>query len=322
MNVSLAWQETCKNLAPALQAACRQTPVSGSPAALLRQLEAAQPEWPFQYRFNRGGWYRLGGVVDGDGKRVSDNLEHWAERALKTHDGDLTLLLEMLEDTPLYATRLTGSTHYLIARTGDAPADFLQLEIEALQEMRGHRLGAGEPNSLNELIDPVGIKPDLQAFGQAAYHFRRLAHIGALLTRMTAQSTEPPPILRLLADWQASSAGNASDFSNHWLIALREYLDRYQQTQYRAQPIAIGSGKPPAFELVQGTNGLKLQSALHAFDHETGYPFSWFFHLLTTRAVPHWVAQTVVEDALNGFAYLPQRDVEVVRNWLHRPYVV
>ena len=42
--------------------------------------------------------------------------------------------------------------------------------------------------------------------------------------------------------------------------------------------------------------------------------------MLTTKAVPHWVAQTVVEDALAGFAYLPQRDVEIVRAWLHRPY--
>jgi hypothetical protein len=39
-------------------------------------------------------------------------------------------------------------------------------------------------------------------------------------------------------------------------------------------------------------------------------------------AVPHWVAQTVIEDALNGFAYLPQRDMEVVRHWLHQPYAV
>jgi hypothetical protein len=88
MNTTLAWQETCKNLAPALQAACKQTPVSSAPAALVRQLEAAQPEWPFQYRFNRGGWYRLGGVVDGEGQRVSDNLEIWAEGALNAHDGN------------------------------------------------------------------------------------------------------------------------------------------------------------------------------------------------------------------------------------------
>jgi len=49
---------------------------------------------------------------------------------------------------------------------------------------------------------------------------------------------------------------------------------------------------------------------------------AWYFHMLTSKAVPHWVAQSVVEDALAGFAYLPQRDVDVVRGWLHRPYSV
>jgi hypothetical protein len=42
--------------------------------------------------------------------------------------------------------------------------------------------------------------------------------------------------------------------------------------------------------------------------------------MLTGRALPHWVAQAVVEDAMNGFAYLPQRDTDLVRRWLHRPY--
>jgi hypothetical protein len=314
------WQEYCKNLAPGLQSACKSAPVSGGPAALVKALEAAHPEWPFHYRFNRGGWYRLGGVVDAADEPLSDNLEAWAEAALEARDGDLPALLEDLEATPLYATRLAGSTHYLVAPTGDASADFLQLEIEELRETLGHRLGEGEPNSLDELVDPDGMPHHGRALGQPVYHFRRLTHIGAILSRMSAQSPEPPPISRLLEDWRHSSAGHASAFHQHWLIALREYLDRYQQTQYRAQPIAVRSGKPPTFALAEGANGLKLQSALHVFDRESGYPFAWFFHMLSTQAVPHWVARVVVEDALNGFAYLPQRDVDIVRNWLHRPY--
>ena len=47
---------------------------------------------------------------------------------------------------------------------------------------------------------------------------------------------------------------------------------------------------------------------------------AWFFLMVTSKRVPHSVAQTVVEDALNGFAYLPQRDIDVVRHWLHQPY--
>ena len=326
MNTTLAWQEYCKNLTPALQSACKQTPVSSDIGELLRQLESAQPEWPFQHRLSRGGWYRPGGVVDASGNPLSDNLEAWAEAALDAHGGDLALLLEELEATPRYATRFIGSTHYLIAPTGEGAADFLQLEIEQLQETGSHRLGEGEPNSISELIDPLEIKTRLQAPLQtstaARYHFRRLAHVGAMLARMNSQTPETPPIQRLLADWQNSSAGIAAPFHQHWLIAFREYLDRYQQTQYRAQPIATYASKPPAFTLAADTSGLPLHAALQAFDREIGYPFAWFSHLLTTKAVPQWVAQTTVEDALNGFAYLPQRDVDIVRNWLHRPYVV
>lgn len=322
MKDTLAWQEYCKNLAPSIQECCSRTPVSGGPAALVKQLDQELPEWQFRHRFNRGGWYRLGGVVDAAGQGVADNLETWAETALEARDGDLGQLLDDLEATPLYATRLVGSTHYLVAPAGENPADFLQLEIEELQEVRSHRLGEGDPASLNELVDPAALPPRPHPLGLPVYRFRRLLHVGATLQRMAAQSPEPPPIQRLLNDWNHSSAGHTTALNNHWVIALREYLDRYQQTQYRAQPIAILSGKPPAFDVSQGTNELKLQAALQAFDREVGYPLAWFFHMLTTKAVPHWVAQTVVEDALAGFAYLPQRDVEVVRNWLHRPYAV
>jgi hypothetical protein len=189
-----------------------------------------------------------------------------------------------------------------------------------------HRLGEGEPNSLSELIDLPGIlsrpRPAIRASNEPRYHFRRLVHIGATLERMTARLPEAPPIQRLLSDWQASSAGMTAEFSRHWLIAIREYLDRYRQTQYRAQVIAVFSGKLPGFAPESDTNGIKLHAALQTFDRQIGYPFAWFFHLLITKAVPHWVAQTAVEDALNGYAYLPQRDLGIVRNWLHRPYLV
>jgi hypothetical protein len=91
---------------------------------------------------------------------------------------------------------------------------------------------------------------------------------------------------------------------------------------FRAQPIATQAGEAPDFSATVGTSGLKLNEALSHFDHATGYPMAWYFHMLTSKAVPHWVAQAVVEDSLAGFAYLPQRDVDVVRRWLHRPYSI
>jgi hypothetical protein len=188
--------------------------------------------------------------------------------------------------------------------------------------MRVHQLFANHPSSVEELVDPRGGSDKPQPVGLPHYAFRRIQHVGAFLKRMLAQKPEPAGIHRMVADWSQSSAANTSDFYNHWVIATREHLDRYHQPVFRAQPIATLAGEPPEFAAAPGTTELKLQAALSQFDRGAGYPMAWYFHMLTSKAVPHWVAQSVVEDALAGFAYLPQRDVDVVRGWLHRPYSV
>ena len=319
-----AWSEYCKTLAPAIVEAANRAPVSAGPGALLKELARDIPDWHFHHVFCRGGWYRLGGVVAADGSRVADNLEAWAEDALDERDGDFAHLAEDFAGQTLYATRLEGRTHYLVAAVGDGAADFLQLEIEDLQEVRAHRLFSGNPapSSVEELVDPRLVPGAAQPLEMPRYRFKRLLHIGAVLQRMLAQRPEQAPIHRMLEDWTRSSAGTTSVFHNHWVIAVREHLDRYQQTLVSAQPIATFTGDLPEFGAASGTSGLKLQDALIAFDRTVGYPFSWYFHMITGKAIPHWVAQAVVEDALAGFAYLPQKDVEVVRGWLHRPYSV
>lgn len=322
MKDNLAWSEYCKTLAPAIVETCTKVPVSSGPGALVKALGAALPDWHFRHAINRGGWYRLGGVIDGAGQRVSDSLEGWVEEALDQRDGDIGRLIDDYADESLFATRLVGQTHYLVASVGDDTDDFLQLEIEDLQEMRVHRLFANEPASLEEIVDPRGGADTPVPTGLPAYQFRRLQHIGAFLRRMQAQKPEPAPIHRMIADWTASSASNASAYFNHWVIATREHLDRFQQAILRAQPIPARAGDPPEFGAEPGTSQLKLHEALSHFDRECGYPMAWYFHMLSTKAVPHWVAQSVVEDALAGFAYLPQKDVDVVRGWLHRPYAV
>ena len=322
MKEAQAWSEYCKSLSPAVVETCVNVPVSNGPGALVKALGQALPDWKFRHTLSRGGWYRLGGIVDANGQRVSDNLESWVEAALDERDGDFGKLIDDFAEQTLYATRLVGQTHYLVAASGEETDDFLQLEIEDLQEMRVHRLFANDPGTLEELIDPRGSASNPQPLGLPFYTFRRLQHIGAFLKRMLAQKPEPAAVHRMIEDWAKSSAGAASTFYNHWVIATREHLDRYHQSVFRAQPIATLAGEPPEFDAAPGTSGLKLNAALTHFDRETGYPMAWYFHMLTSKAVPHWVAQTVVEDALTGFAYLPQRDVDIVRSWLHRPYSV
>lgn len=321
MKESLAWLEFCKSMSPTIVEACTQTPATGDPGALVKALTNALPEWAFRHALARGGWYRLGGLVTAQGEAVTDNLEQWVEKELDARDGDLGALAEDYGDQGWHATRLVGKTHYLTAQTGDEVDDFLQLEIEELQEMRAHKLFANQPASIEELVDPRTQQAALP-LGLPFYKLRRLQHMGGFLARMRAQKPEPAPIHRMLEDWASSSAGQTSRYDNHWVIATREHLDRYHQSVFRAQPIATLIGTPPEFAAPSGTQGMKLQEALVHFDRQAGYPMAWYFHMLTTHAVPHWVAQSVIEDTLTGFAYLPEQDIAVVRRWLHQPYTL
>lgn len=310
-------------LAQALTESCVRVPVAQGPDGLARELARIAPQYAFREVLVRGGWYRLGGVVDAQGRHVADDIERWAGEELAAHGDDFAALAADCAERELRATRLTGKTHYWVARSGDGAADFIQLEIEELQEVVCHALFPdGEmPASIEDLVDPRDACPGNQAaLGLPFYTLRRITDIADFLSGMRAQKPEPQPIHRFLEAWDGSSAGRASGFSNHWVLAVREHLDRYRQPVRGATPVAALNGAPPRFESNYGARGLMLAAALQRFDRQVGYPMAWFFHMLTTKRVPHAVAAAVVEDMRGGFRYLSERDVQVVMDWLHRPY--
>lgn len=322
MTAPTAWAELCKSLTPGIIEACAAASVGAGASALTREISRHVPDRAFREVLCRGGWYRLGGVLDARGERLADELEAWANAELEARDGDLAVLQEDFADSGISATHLAGRTHYLVAPTGAGPADFLLLEIEDLQEIRAHALFARETpaSTLDELLDARDSSASAMPLGLPSYRFRRLSHVGDILNRMWAQAIEAQPIHRFFADWESCSAGRATAFCNHWVLALREHLDRYRNAIIRAKPVSTLDGTVPRFTARQGTSGLALHETLNAFDRQVGYPMAWFFHMLTTRAVPHWVAVSVAEDAQAGFSYLPERDLAVVRGWLHKAY--
>ena len=310
-------------LSTVLAEACVQVPVAQGPAALARELARIAPGLTFREVLARGGWYRLGGVIDAAGAAVADDLEHWAEAELSAHGDDMQALADDYGERGLRATRLTGKTHYWVAATGGGAADYLQVEIEELQEVVCHALFHHDalPGSIEELVDPRDACGGAQTpLGVPFHALRRVVHVEDFLARMRAQKPEPQPIHRFVEAWEQCSAGHAAQFSHHWVVAVREHLDRYRQPIYNATPVAAVNGQPPKFEISFGTRGLALHDALTRFDRQVGYPMAWFFHMLTTKSVPHAVAAAVVEDMQSGFRYLPERDVQVVKDWLHRPF--
>lgn len=305
---------------------CVRVPATAGPGALTRELARTAPELAFREVLARGGWYRLGGVVDAAGTRVTDDIEKWAEAELATRNDDFSALHDDYAGRGLMATRLTGRTHYLVASTGPAATDFIQLEIEELQEMACHTLFAGDtpPGSVEELVAPQGDdKASVRrpvALGAPFLALRRLAPVADILARMRAQKPEPQAIHRFINAWDNSSAGAATQFSRHWVLGVREHLDCYRQTIVHATPIAAVNGASPRFDGGFGVQGLSLRSALSRYDKAAGYPLAWFFNMITTRSVPHALATAVIDDMQSGFHYLPERDGAVVKEWLYRPY--
>jgi hypothetical protein len=313
------WDEVARQVAEL----CVRVPVAAGPGALARELGKAVPQLAFREVLVRGGWYRLGGVVDAAGRHVADDLEKWVEAELAARDDDLGALCDDYADSGLTATRLSGRTHYLVAATGYGTADFVQVEIEELQELACHRLFDAEtpPGSIEELVDPR--RDDSKAakpLGAPFFALRRLTAASDMLARMRAQKPEPQAIHRFIEAWESSSAGAASQFSNHWVLGVREHLDRYRQTIVQASPVAALNGTPPRFDGAFGVQGLALHNALMRYDKAVGYPMAWFFNMITSRSVPHALAGAVIEDTQAGFNYLPDRDAEVVKAWLYRPY--
>ncbi len=310
------------DLSRAATEACLRVPVAAGPGSLARELQKAAPHLAFREVLERGGWYRLGGIVDAAGRRIADDIEAWAEAELAAHGDDLQELCDHYAGSGLRATRLSGKTHYLVASTGAGAADFIQVEIEELQETVGEPLFDGEiaPASLEQLIDPRTARQATTPLGTPFHALRRVTDVADFLVRMRAGKAEPQPVHRFVDAWEKSSAGAASQFGNHWIMAVREHLDRYRQPILHATPVTAITGAAPRFDGAFGARGLALHAALQRFDRQAGYPLAWFFHMLTTKAVPHAVAAAVIEDVLGGFHYLPERDVRVVRDWLHRPF--
>lgn len=295
-------------------------PVPGHAALLDALRREGGPE--FVPRLSRGGWFRPGRILDASGATVADDALAWLEQAWAECSEDGDVFLEHHADAGLTVTLEQGVSHYFVAPWGSGPADYLQLEIEELQEVASHRLTAitDTPATAEALLDRPADSPPPLPLGPSRYNFRRLVDIAAYLGRMAEQSGKPAPVLRFLGEWQASSAGQQTRFCDRWVLALSEHLDRYRQTRYAASPVAV---HPPAWSApATPSRGTALAQQLHEFDRAAGYGFAWYFHLLAGRRVPRNLTAEVFADLADGLAYLPERDAALVRQWMHQPYAL
>ena len=305
-----------QTLALRVAEACAALPTGADVPALVAAIGSLLPGLEVRHALSRGGWHRLGGVVDRDGARIAEHIASWAEAL---GGGDIDSLMAQIDGQDYCATRLNGQTHYLVAATGPAARDFIQIEIEELQEVLDHSLNEPDwfPDSIADFVDPMDL-PHLepQPVGPARLVFRRLLPINALLDSTDAS----PRLTRFLADWDRSSAGETSIFCEHWVLAIREYRDQEGDDHRSAKPVAIAAAQAPALPDGEVARGAQLANQIHGFDRVLGYPFAWYFHMLTNPTVSHQLAEAVHADLMGAYDYLPVRDLKVLRDWYNQPY--
>lgn len=275
-----------------------------------------------EHALNRGNWHRLGGVVDASYHHVTDNIVQWAE---DESGGEVEELLARFDDAGYLVTRLAGKTHYLTMPVGDDPEDFLQLEVEELQEVIERPLIEDDwfPDTLQEFVDPVEYtRLEAKPVGRPYYLFRRVTNIRDLLKQSAEGNRSISHLARFFHDWQQSSASDGVPFCRRWVLALREYMDSDAECRMTARPISIHQSKLPEMSGNESLRGAELANAIHSYDRAVGYPFAWFFIMLSQNADNHELAYAVLEDQLGAYDYLPARDLKVLRAWEERPYAV
>ena len=294
-------------------------------SALLEIANRIRPGCTFRYALNRGGWYRPGGVIAADGRRVADSLEKWAKAELEDCNGDMGELVERYADNGLLVTRHTGRTHYFVAAYGPAPSDFLQLEVEELLEVLDRQLIDADklPEDLQELTEPIAPAVlEAQPVGTPRYRFRRLIDMRQTVARVSFADGRNAGLPRLLAEWLHSSAAARGHFSDHWIVALREHQDRYRNPVVSASLISCHARELKPFQWNPDLSGVDMSAQLQAFDRAAGYTSAWYFHLVAGTFTPPGIAYAAMRDLDADFHYLPDTEAALTRSWVAAPYSV
>lgn len=321
MSIYTPDETTLGNLAAGIEATAPRPHHS----ALLELANRIRPGCSFRHALNRGGWYRPGGVIAADGTRIAASVEAWAKAELQHCGGDLHELVERHADSGLLVTRHSGRTHYFVAAYGPAPADFLQLEVEELQEVLDRELIDADhpPEDLQELIEPMQPgELDAQPVAAPRYSFRRLLDMRQAVARVALADGRKTGLARLLAEWTHSSAAARGHFSDHWVVALREHQDRYRNPVVSAALVSRQARALKPFAWNSELSGVEMSAQLQAFDRAAGYPSAWYFHLVAGTFTPPKVAYAVARDLEAEFSYLPDTEAALVKGWVAAPYSV
>ncbi|WP_446809897.1 hypothetical protein ACH50O_22020 [Methylomonas sp. 2BW1-5-20] len=292
---------------------------------LLSKLQALIPDQPIHLALTGDEWYRLGGVVDMGGKRIANDLIEWVERTYLECGQNLQTLIDYTLEQKLIATKQTGKTLYFVVQTGEKAEDFTLIEIDKTHEVSDRMLvdEANPPDDLEEFIDP--LQPfciESFGFGHSRYTYRRKTDVKLFMEVINERHPGEHPVQRFMDDWNRSSAGQKSRMCDDWIIRPYRHTGRFGEQIVNVEIINTHKHNLPHLEDFSGKKGSALSNVLSRFDRQAGYPFAWFFYMVKGKLVSTHSADAVYKDISGDFAYLPERDEAVLRDWIATPYNV
>jgi hypothetical protein len=304
---------------------CRSTAATDDDALLLGALAQRYPALDFRLTRGSEEWYRIGGVVDSEGNRLAKDISEWADRAYIECGQNFKTLLRYCRENGLVATRHQGITLYIAASLGERAEDFLQIEVDRLQEVRDRLLIGSEnpPQDMEELIDPIDpIDVEQEPLGPVSYIYRRKTEVAVFMDELAGHQAVKHPVQRFMDDWNRSNAGRQRPFCHEWTLKLHQARGRFGEKKMDVAVMPVRGVALPRMETHAGKKGTALQAALGHFDKQAGFPFAWFFYMAAKLYVPPILGDAVYKDLDSDFAYLPHRDATVLREWVADPYFV
>jgi hypothetical protein len=292
---------------------------------LVKKLRGLIPDYTIHLALTGDEWYRLGGVVDMDGKRIANDLIEWVERTYLECGQNLQTLIEHTLEQKLIATKQTGRTLYFVVQTGDRAEDFILIEIDKTHEVSDRMLvdEMHPPEDLEEFIDPINpFCIESFCFGHSRYTYRRKTDVKLFMEVINERHVGEHPVQRFMDDWNRSSAAQKIRLSEDWIIRPYQHTGRFGEQIVNVEIVSTHKSNLPHPEDFAGKKGSALSNVLNRFDRQVGYPFAWFFYMVKGKLVSTHCAEAVYRDISGDFAYLAERDEAVLRDWIAKPYNV
>ncbi|NVK18818.1 MAG: hypothetical protein HWE30_08995 [Methylocystaceae bacterium] len=299
-----------------LQKACTDTLVRKDHEALLQSIAHVFSDKDVSLAHTKDEWYRVGGLVDENGNQISDNLRDWVE---SQDVDDILGLYEAFGADALYVTRIIGKTLYLVIPIGEDPLSYIQLEVDEVQEVVDRPLFDDEniADDFEDLIDPIDYKRvEPRQIALPRYVYRTARNMFDLKMSINRAST----FKRFYEEWKVSSAQGNGHFSDYWVLNFTKHKGAFGEVSTEIIPKSRQLDLAPDIDFDQIGQGQPLGRAIHDFDRAVGYPMAWYFFMLTSKKSFHKLAEMVHDDLMGAYAYLPARDLKILKGWIADPY--